>query len=39
MLLNNIDLTKETDWSAHRCKEQLDLYIYSLNAQFKKKIT
>ena len=38
MLLNNIDLTKcETDWSAHRCKEQLDLYIYSLNAQLKKE--
>ena len=38
MLLNNIDLTKcETDWSAHRCKEQLDLYIYSLNAQLEKE--
>ena len=37
-LLNNINLSEcNTDWSVDRCKEQLDLYIYSVAAQKKKK--
>ena len=37
-LLNEINLEEcNTDWSADRCKEQLDLYTYSINAQKKKK--
>jgi organic radical activating enzyme len=36
-LLNEINLEEcNTDWSADRCKEQLDLYTYSVNAQKKK---
>ena len=37
-LLNNINLLEcNTDWSVDRCKEQLDLYVYSVAAQKKKK--
>ena len=37
-LLNNINLSEcNTDWSVDRCKEQLDLYVYSVAAQKKKK--
>lgn len=33
-LLNNIDLNDcKTQWSPERCKQELDLYIYSLEAQ------
>ena len=36
-LLNEINLEDcNTDWSVDRCKEQLDLYTYSVNAQKKK---
>lgn len=37
-LLKNIDLAEcETEWSVDRCKEELDLYVYSLNAQLEKE--
>ncbi len=36
-LLNDLNLNDcDTDWSVIRCKEQLDLYIYSVDAQKRK---
>ena len=38
-LLNNINLSEcNTDWSVDRCKEQLDLYVYSVASQKKKDL-
>ena len=37
-LLNELNLADcGTDWSVERCKEQLDLYVYSVAAQKRKK--
>ena len=37
-LLNDVDLNDcKTQWSAERCKQELDLYVYSLEAQREKE--